>query len=448
MQSGTFWMHSLYGLQEQQLDAAPLVIRSPEQDAVAGTQYTVMLSDFSFSSPTPDSQHATQRSQRDQPVEDEDGPREGEGGRHHRHGRRQAWRGHGRGHRPEDAPGAAVGRPRRSGVVSGEATGPAPDTDVKYDALLADRRTIDNPEVLAVKPGETVLLRLIAASAATNFFVDTGALDATIVATDGENVQPLKGNFFQLGIAQRLDLLVTIPAGGGAFPILALGEGTRQRAGVILSTAGAKAPSLGLESPHLAGGLDNTQELHLAAKAPLPDKPVQRWLPLRARRHPDALCVDDQRLELSQPAQPGREGGPAGPTLHHQREPDAAPDAPPRPHLRGERDRRAEGHRRRARYGAGAAEVDHQGALRREQPRHMGLPLPHRLPPGHRHVHGDQVRWRRYELLAAGPGDPGAQASAEPQPRARDLDRGDARPLHCRAVGLADGDWPQKGKRH
>jgi hypothetical protein len=56
---------------------------------------------------------------------------------------------------------------------------PAPDIDVKYDALLADRRTLEGPEVFAVKPGQTVLLRLIAASSATNFFIDTGELDAT-----------------------------------------------------------------------------------------------------------------------------------------------------------------------------------------------------------------------------------------------------------------------------
>jgi len=33
-----------------------------------------------------------------------------------------------------------------------------------------------------------VLLRVIGAASATNFFVDTGTLEATIVATDGEGV--------------------------------------------------------------------------------------------------------------------------------------------------------------------------------------------------------------------------------------------------------------------
>ena len=166
-------------------------------------------------------------------------------------------------------------------LVSREVQAALPDVDVKYDALLANRRTIDDPQVFEVKPGQSVLLRLMAAASATNFFIDTGKLDATIVATDGENVQPLKGNFFQLALVQRLDLIVTIPQTGGVFPILALGEGTALQAGVLLATPGAKIPKqqLAIRAQKTTGGLDNTQEIHLMAKEPLPDKPVQRSLP-------------------------------------------------------------------------------------------------------------------------------------------------------------------------
>src|ERR1700677_409991 len=50
-QSGTYWMHSHYGLQEQQLTSAPLIIRAPAQSKLADAEFTVMLSDFSFTSP-------------------------------------------------------------------------------------------------------------------------------------------------------------------------------------------------------------------------------------------------------------------------------------------------------------------------------------------------------------------------------------------------------------
>src|SRR5436190_13405338 len=166
-------------------------------------------------------------------------------------------------------------------LVAREVQAALPDIDVKYNALLANRRTIDDPQVFEAKPGQSVLLRLMAAASATNFFIDTGKLDATIVATDGEDVQPLKGNFFQLSTAQRLDLLVTIPEAGGVFPILTLAEGTSLQGGVLLATPGAKIPkqSLGIRSQKTMGGLDNSQEIHLVAKQPLSTKPVQRSLP-------------------------------------------------------------------------------------------------------------------------------------------------------------------------
>jgi hypothetical protein len=40
------------------------------------------------------------------------------------------------------------------------------------------------------------LLRLIAASSSQNFYVDTGGLEAELLAVDAKAVQPIKGNFF------------------------------------------------------------------------------------------------------------------------------------------------------------------------------------------------------------------------------------------------------------
>ncbi len=252
-QSGSYWMHSHYGLQEQQLLSAPMVIRSAAQAKVADAEFTVMLSDFSFTSPQ-------------EILKGLMGKAQGMKGKKQKKKRSlvvQQW----------DA--------KSKRLVAHEVQAPLPDVDVKYDALLANRRTLDDPQVFQVKPRQSVLLRLIGAASATNFFIDTGKLDAIIVATDGEEVQPLKGNFFQLSTAQRLDLLVTIPEAGGVFPILALAEGTSLQGGVLLATPGAEIPkqSLGIRSQKTMGGLDNTQEIHLVAKQPLSAKPVQRSLP-------------------------------------------------------------------------------------------------------------------------------------------------------------------------
>jgi FtsP/CotA-like multicopper oxidase with cupredoxin domain len=264
-QSGSYWMHSHYGLQEQQLLSAPMVIRSPTQSNVADAEFTVVFSDFSFTSPKDILKGLI--------------------------GKKPAMKGKIHDSMSDSKPMSMTEQKQSLVVqqwdeaskrlVSREVQAALPDVDVKYDALMANRRTIDNPQIFEVKPGQRVLLRLMGAASATNFFIDTGALDATIIATDGEDVQPLKGNFFQLSTAQRLDLLVTIPQTGGVFPILALAEGTCLQAGVLLATPGAKIPKqpFGIRAQKTMGGLDNTQETHLVAKEPLPDKPVQRTLP-------------------------------------------------------------------------------------------------------------------------------------------------------------------------
>jgi FtsP/CotA-like multicopper oxidase with cupredoxin domain len=265
-QSGSYWMHSHYRLQEQQLLAAPMVIRSPAQSKLANAEFTVMLSDFSFTSP-PDILKGLM-------------------------GKTQATNGKTQKKNTSGQKAMTMSQQKQSLVVqqwdevskrliSREVQTGLPDIDVQYDALLANGRTIDDPQVFNVTPGQIVLLRIMGASSATNFFIDTGKLDATIVAADGEVVQPLKGNFFQLSIAQRLDLLVTIPEAGGVFPILALGEGTSLQTGVLLSTLGAETPKqpLSTRSQKTMGGLDNTQEVRLVAQEPLPNKSAQRTLP-------------------------------------------------------------------------------------------------------------------------------------------------------------------------
>jgi FtsP/CotA-like multicopper oxidase with cupredoxin domain len=271
VQHGTYWMHSHYGLQEQVLTSAPLIILNDEERAKANREVTVMLADFSFKTPRdilaglvkPDAPAPDSGGMKGMGEEKNSGGMEDMGGmgKKRQPTRVQVW-------------DAAAGR-----FTSALQEKPPTDIDVRYDALLANRRPADQAEVVAVKGGESVLLRLIAGASVTNFFIDTGGLEAEILAVDGKPVEPLRGNFFQLGLAQRIDLRVTIPAAGGAFPILALGEGTKLQTGVILATAGAEIPRLAPEAAQIAGALDNTQEIRLRATEPLAPAKVDRELP-------------------------------------------------------------------------------------------------------------------------------------------------------------------------
>jgi len=265
-QGGTYWMHSHFGLQEQFQASAPLILWTTDEHAAAPRQHVVSLTDFSFKKPG-EILKGLKAGMKMPAMKSADGkpaamPKMGDG--------------------PPVEMKAQVWNEATRSFTGGVVRRPMPDIDVRYDALLANLRTLDDPQVLPVSAGEAVLLRFIAMSSSTGFLVDTAPLEAELVAVDGKPVAPLRGTVFQLATAQRMDLRVTIPAGGGAFPILAQGEGTKQLCGVVLATAGAPNPRL-TESQRTASlpaaALDHTQERRLRARNPLPARAADRVLP-------------------------------------------------------------------------------------------------------------------------------------------------------------------------
>jgi len=115
---------------------------------------------------------------------------------------------------------------------------------------------------------------VINAAAATVFWIDTGSLPGQLVAVDGEPVQPLPGRRFGLAMGQRLDIELDMPAEGGAFPILALREGAKERTGIILVTPGATVTKVVGQSDaeHPAFSADLSQEAALRAVMSLPER--------------------------------------------------------------------------------------------------------------------------------------------------------------------------------
>jgi FtsP/CotA-like multicopper oxidase with cupredoxin domain len=71
---------------------------------------------------------------------------------------------------------------------------------------------------------------------------------------------------------------VHIPAGEGSHPILAQGEGSTLRTGLILATPRATIPVLSQRADTAAGALTNAQERLFRSVHPLPAKPVNRTL--------------------------------------------------------------------------------------------------------------------------------------------------------------------------
>ncbi|MFN4088066.1 MAG: multicopper oxidase family protein [Alphaproteobacteria bacterium] len=218
---GTNWMHSHHGLQEQRLMAAPLIVRDPAEAGTDIQDVVVLFHDFTFRDP-------------DEILAGLKGGGHGVAGHgtaEHRPGllRRMMetvmpMRGmdHGAGHGGMDH--GAMG----AGMVHLH--------DVDYDAFLANDRTLDDPEVFRVERGGRVRLRLINGATATNFWLDLGRLEGRLVAVDGIPVAPVNGRRFEFAIAQRLDILLDLPAGEGAWPVFAVREGERARTGFVLAT--------------------------------------------------------------------------------------------------------------------------------------------------------------------------------------------------------------------
>ena len=225
---GTHWMHSHHGLQEQALMAAPLVVRTSADLKEDVQDVTVLLHDFSFRDPAEVLAAVTGVSK------------------------------------------AAPGGVSMPGMTMAPATEVSDLNDYDYDAYLANDRTLADPLVIRAAPGGRIRLRLINGATSTAFWIDMGALDGAVVAADGNPVRPVTGRSFPLAQGQRLDVMVTIPREGGAFPVLAQREGDRRRTGVVLASAGATIRKLADMAEAAVPPLDNSLEARLAAAAPLP----------------------------------------------------------------------------------------------------------------------------------------------------------------------------------
>lgn len=224
--AGTRWMHSHFGLQEQDLLAAPLIVRETEAIRSGRQEVVVLFEDFSWSKPTTILEK--------------------------------------------------LRRPMPGGMEMS-----TPDyNDVDYDAYLANDRTLADPQVIDVESTGEVRLRLINGSASTNFTIDLGADEGTLLTVDGNPVEPLKASLFPLATAQRADILVRLLGDGRAVPVLARGEGRRLQAGIVLRPPRAAIAKIPLEGAVDGPAVGLKQEVLLRALKPLPTRRVDRSVPV------------------------------------------------------------------------------------------------------------------------------------------------------------------------
>lgn len=153
----------------------------------------------------------------------------------------------------------------------------APDlNDVRYDAFLANGRTLADPEIVKVEPDGRVLLRIINSSSMSAFHVRLDALEGELIAVDGFEIEPIRGRAFPVAVAQRLDIRVRLPSGPGAYPVLAQVEGERSRTGIILAAGAGRVARIADTADAPSAALTLALERSLRAKEPLTKRKADR----------------------------------------------------------------------------------------------------------------------------------------------------------------------------
>jgi FtsP/CotA-like multicopper oxidase with cupredoxin domain len=162
-----------------------------------------------------------------------------------------------------------------SGMAMGAAAKPDLN-DVKYDAFLANDRTLADPEVVKVEPGGRVLLRVINSSSMSAFHLDLGELDGELIAVDGFRVAPVTARRFPIAVAQRLDVRLSIPRAPAAHPVLALLEGENRQTGIILQAGDAPVTRVPDTAAAASPALTLDLERRLRAARPLKSRKANR----------------------------------------------------------------------------------------------------------------------------------------------------------------------------
>jgi CopA family copper-resistance protein len=216
-QSGTYWYHSHSGMQEAMGMYGAIVIDPAGPDPVAyDREHVIMLADWSFLHP-----HTILRKLKAQ------------GGYFNM--QKQTLAGLMAGKDQSAADRRMWAKMRMDPTDISDVTGST------YHYLVNGHDSAANWTGLFA-PGERVRLRIINASAMTNFNVRIPGLAMTVVAADGQNVQPVETDEFQIAIAETYDVIVE-PKGDEAYGLIAEAI---DRSGQVRATL---APRLGMIAP-------------------------------------------------------------------------------------------------------------------------------------------------------------------------------------------------------
>jgi FtsP/CotA-like multicopper oxidase with cupredoxin domain len=151
--------------------------------------------------------------------------------------------------------------------------------DIKTNILLANKRTLADPEIIRVLPGERIRLRLIDGGIVNNLYVKLPKkIMGKVVATDGHPTQPYYNNTFDLPISNRLDIRLDVPNHAGIYPIFFQAVGRKLRTGIILATPGEAVPKFSSYAKKATPGYNYVQDFQIHPLHPLFSQKTNRTI--------------------------------------------------------------------------------------------------------------------------------------------------------------------------
>lgn len=241
-QSGTYWYHSHWQLQEQSGLAGPLIIEARDEPLRVQHDVVVMLGDWLHGSP-----YAALETLKKGPAKPA-------------------------GAMPKAESSTAATAPSSGDAMKMDAS--KPDlSDLAYDAFLLNGRGTQDPWTFAAQPGARIRLRIVNAGASTYFRIRLDGHQLTVTHADGLAVEPVKVDHLLMGMAETYDAVVTLSrAGSYTLHAVAL-DGSGQAIGVLHTPGVAPKPNLTL--PAFDGRNLDYRDLRAALPTTLPDGPVR-----------------------------------------------------------------------------------------------------------------------------------------------------------------------------
>lgn len=205
IQSGTYWYHSHTMLQEQVGMYGAFIIH--KRDKPAMPEYTVLLSDWTDQDP-----HEIERSLH----------------------KANDWYGIRKGATQNYFEALKEGKLGTKFTNEWKRMHAMDVSDVYYERFLVNGKTDDYASVY--KAGEKVRLRVINGGSSSYFWLTYAGGKITVVASDGEEVEPVEVDRLIVGTSETYDVIVTIPKAGIAYEFVATAEDRTGQASLWLGS--------------------------------------------------------------------------------------------------------------------------------------------------------------------------------------------------------------------